>query len=988
MSRENYYILLELQFSPPENDANTIKNAINKKQAEWSKLRNHPSKGRQAQHYLDILPDIKSVMSDEDRRREEAKQAKIISSQKEKEKFKELDEAIRLLSTKKQITEEELKKLSQKFSIAEDAIRKRIKVPIVKSKTKKKTAERLDASIQKKISDSLKIVGKKSLYDFLQLPATSSLNSLNSQAKGKDTELKKDSNKDAILTASLELIGHCLNVFKTEDMRNRYDASLAFQHLDELNKAIDIAGMDGVIEVEEFDSLMKKAMGMGLKFEEAEEHIVEYCMKKKWRVKTPTRPSVEDMKQCGVCGLMNTSDAKNCVACGYPLEVVCPKCKNTGSSTDINCCKCGFPIGDMPNAPPLVKEAKEAKAGGDIKKAADLSRKALLFWPGNPEALAILQEIETRETEISQLAQQLNEQVNQKKYYSARQVLFKLKHLENTHPLLSVESKIDAQISAAESLVKKAKTAAKGDDALDFFSLALLECKDCREAVEGMAKYPPEPPQNLRAVPSSRSISLQWERSSSRGAISYLIVRKSQSPPLNAHDGEGLGETTQTLFDEADAVPGVIYYYGIYARRGDVFSQSGTIAGPVLRTAEIEDLTLTPGDSIINLNWKAPDNAKEILVCMKPGGIPSAKNDGRCLEGVREDGVVAAGLTNSQLYGFFILAAFTNEKGSLVYSSGTTCQCRPVAPPDPIKNITAAKKGNLIHVNWTPPRRGTVQIFFSRQPFAFAAGDMIPVAKLSAIGTQIPVQHAGNVQVPVNFQGVIHLLPVTVEGGIAVAGKTTAATSIDEISHLKGYINSGKLYVEWEWPTGAQKVLIAYNHQGFVSRPDESNAVKKTFSRLEYLRNSAFIIRSVEPKDYYFTVFVAAGEGEETMYSTGKQCLVANSGHMELYYEIHLSKNFVGKVKSAQLKLFSKEKTFKIPKSLLIKKNQNLPLRKSDGIQILEIGPMDIGRVPVSIEIPAGETGKGVFVKLFFNDDAQHQKYRVMSPSKNKLQLG
>lgn len=981
MSRENFYILLELSVSPPENDINKINAAINRKQAEWSALRNHPTKGLQAQLYLDMLPEIKAVMMDENKRKEEAQQAKILL-------YKELDEAIRLLSTKRQITEEEIKKLSQKFSFPEEVIRKRVKVPIVKGKSSKQPAQRLEPSIQTKISDSLTIVEKKSLYDFLELAPTSSIDTLISRTKEKDSELKKESLKDARLTAGMELIGHCLNVFKTGEMRKMYDAALAYQKLAELNKALDIVGIDGRIEVEEFDTLMKKGMELGLKFDEAEEYIIDYCTKKKWIVRSPTRPLAADMKPCGNCGLLNTPDAKNCSDCGYLLEVHCPKCKSTNPSTNMNCGKCGFPIGDMPNALRLFKEAKEANTTGDIRKAAALFRKALLFWPGHPETLAILQEIENREREISNLSQELNELVSDRKYYKAYQVLSRLKQLDGTNAQISIEEKINAKINAAESWIKKAHIAANSDDALDCFNQALLESKDCREAIAGMAKFPPEPPGNLEVIPNPRSISLQWKKSSSRGNISYRIARKPQSAPLNAHDGENIGETTQALFDDPDSLPGVFYYYGIYSQRGEVFSVSGAIAGPVMRTAEIENLCVTPGDSVINLNWQAPPNLKEIVVRMKPGGIPNGNNDGQVLQGVRSDGITAAGLTNDRLYGFLIQTLFINEKGAAVYSPGINCQSRPAAPPQAIRDLKVAKKENKIIVNWTLPARGTVQIYHSQQPFVFSPGEIIPTGKLAGVGTQVPVQQAGNVQIPVDFQGIIHILPVTVEGDMAVVGEAAAVTSLDEVSHLKGYINYGKLYLEWEWPDGAQKVLIMYNNRHFPAQPGDADAVKKIFTRVEYLRNSGFVIRTVEPKDYYFTVFVTVGDGENVLYSSGRHYLVTNTVQKELYYEIHLVKNLMGKVKAGQLKLFSKEDHFKIPAAVLVKKNQGLPIRKTDGMPILEIGPLDIGRSPVSIEIPAKEIGKGIYARLFFSDDDQHKKYRIMMPPKEKLQLG
>lgn len=138
MNRENYYLLLELPYDPPEHDSGRINSAIAKKQAQWSKLRPHPSKGREAQMYLDMLSDIKALMANDEMRNEEAREAKEKAAQEEKKKFKAIDEAIRLLSAKKSISEEELAKLAKKFSVTEAVLRKRIKVPIVKKRPKNK----------------------------------------------------------------------------------------------------------------------------------------------------------------------------------------------------------------------------------------------------------------------------------------------------------------------------------------------------------------------------------------------------------------------------------------------------------------------------------------------------------------------------------------------------------------------------------------------------------------------------------------------------------------------------------------------------------------------------------------------------------------------------------------------------------------------------------------------------------------------------------
>jgi len=988
MSRENFYILLELSTNPPETDAGKINAAIDRKQGEWSKLRNHPNKARQAQLYLGLLAEIKAVMNDPDKRHQEAKEAKTISDKREKEQFKKLDLAIGIISSKGQITEEEVKNLAGKFNMDEAVVKKRIKVPIVTEKQKPKTAKRHDSSVENKIIDSLKIIDKKSLYEFLDLSPTSSPDTLTAGAVEKDKKLKMNSNKDAKNTASSELAGLCMTVFKNTEAKEMYDAGLAALNLKELDEAIDAAGLDGVVDAEEFEMLMIKARELRLAVDVAEEYICNYAFKKKWKVRTPTKSELTKMRQCGNCGVMNKADSRNCSGCGFPLETACPICKTVNPSTSANCSKCGFAVGNMPNAMPLLKEAREAQAVRDVKKTAELLRKALTVWPNHPEAQSMLSGIETKEKEIDQLARELNRLAGEKKYYAARNVLLKLKAQNDKHPGLAVAAKIEKGINDAEALVQKAGKALQGDDALDFFSQAIQVCRDCREAIDGMADFPPEPPRNLKATPSARTVALQWNKSTSRGSITYRVVRKTGSSPVNALDGTEIGETPQELMDDPGVEPGVLTYYCVYSKRGEVFSKSGAVAGPVMRISEIENLTVTPGDGTIALQWKAPGNVSQIKVLVKPGACPAGKQDGQVLQGVRRDGVVASGLTNGRDFGFLVLAGYRDEKGNTVFSIGTTCLSSPNAPPEPVRDLSVSRQGGQLNLRWTPPNRGTVQLFSSRRPFAHTCGETIPTSALAGTGTSVPVQQRNGCRMTVDFQGVIHLLPVSVDGDIAVAGEAVSATSIDDVSKLNGYINSGRLYLEWAWPKAAQKVLIVYNNEQFPLRTDDPSSVKKPFTYAEYLKNSGFIIRRIESGDYYFTIFVAAGDGDETIYSTGTRCMVNNSGHKELYYEIELAKGFMGKVRSAHLKLFSKDGAFKIPEAVLIKKQHNLPLRKADGIPILDIKAQHVQNAAEYIEISTRDLGKGAYARLFFKEDAQHKAFRVMSPSKDKLKLG
>jgi fibronectin type 3 domain-containing protein len=974
MPRENFYILLEL--SPTETDTSRIDAAIKKKQSEWSKMRNHPTKGGKAQKYLGLIPEIKKVMGDNALCQAEAKDAKILQDKAEKEKFKELDEYIRILSLKGKMLEKDVRQLAKEFKgIPEVDIRSRIKVPIIKDEQptpQNKKTPPLPKPTAKVISDALEIVGKRSLYDFLELSPTSSLKTLEKLTREKDIEIKQVAHKDAFITASGTLIGQCLTLFKTQKMREAYDATLAQKGLADLDKAIRIAGMSGQVHLQAYEELLKKAISFGLDKDEARQYILDYCKKKNWAVEMAAKSAALDMQQCGVCGVLNVANVRNCENCGYPLEIDCPQCSTRNSSTAQFCRQCGFAVGDMPNALSLLRRGKLALTEKDFNLASQLLQQAEIYWPRHPEITQALQSIQSEKQAIDDVVQKIHSLNNQRYFYQARQVLARLKQLDPSHPELSLGKRIEPKIAAAEIWLQKAKKTSGENARIDAYSAALAEAKDCREALDEMARLPPSPPLKLQVTSAHSSISLHWQSSLSKGDIVYRVIRQT--------DGKLIGETPQSQLEDTATEAGQEYYYAVYAVRGEASSHQAATAGPVMHLAEIKNLAVIPGDSCINLTWKTPTKTHSVEVWRKENGVVKK------LTGVRLDGVTDTQLKNGTLYDYLIKLVFQDSKGKSHFSQGVTCKSRPLEPPQPIEDLSVSKQREHLEIKWTPPKKGSVQLFYSEQALPFSSGDSLPTNQLSELGTPITVQRIGNVRCPRNFQGVISIIPVTVEGELAIIGTAKVVTSINEVSNLRGQINYSKLYLEWDWPQNTRQVIVAYRHDNiYPSDPKDSLATLKPFTKQLYDKASAFVIHQPEKRDYYFTVFVAAGD--KVVYSNGEHCLVANSGYQEIFYEIKIKKGLFGKIQSIQLILSTRSDSVTMPEAVLVTKVGNLPLRRADGSIIYSVPENTvIEKKPLVIEL-SQESQKKSYAKLFLSDKANEQKFRLVAAPKDKLKL-
>ncbi len=294
--KENFYILLELNLTPPEENESVILDAIQNKQRDWSKLRNHPSKGREAQYFLSLLKEMKIVMLDPIQRRLEANDAlkKNVNSKKKDED--DLEDIIRVVTSKGSVLESEFFEIVRRFSIfSESEIRDKISVPIKKDTQNPNSFVKRDSkisdlrpenlisdSIVKKMDESLAFLKKKDIYDFLGLTQNSNLITLRKKAEELYLENNKISNKTAEVTSTSELLGFCSSICKSEESKKQYDETLKYYNLKQLDRFIEIAGIDGSIHPAEFDEIAKQGRLFSISESECKKYIESFCNSRGW----------------------------------------------------------------------------------------------------------------------------------------------------------------------------------------------------------------------------------------------------------------------------------------------------------------------------------------------------------------------------------------------------------------------------------------------------------------------------------------------------------------------------------------------------------------------------------------------------------------------------------------------------------------------------------------------------------------------------------
>jgi len=379
---ENYFILLELPFDPPENDTAKINEAISKKQAQWSRDMANPVKKAKVSEYLAALDDIKKVMLDPAARKQEAAKAKQIKDSK----AKELEAKLNLYRAKgDELSEKDLKQLVKifgPFGFTADEIKKKFGIG-GKKEEKIDPSEVLDKTQARNVQNFMQQLDMKdkTLYDFLGLAPSSSCSQLCDAADAMKKKILAKGDKTGRDNAVQSLCGLCVVIFKDPASKRKYDNYVNLTKYRAVNDAIDELALSNQkrIEPKMKESLIDIAVGQyHVSVSDASVYINHYCEYMGYALP-------ENKIVCGLCGTENPAGTTSCLKCGKPLIILCPSCSAENNNSAKTCAKCGFDITKMEKAVELLRQAKQKHAEKALDEAERLLKEAKAYWPNHAD---------------------------------------------------------------------------------------------------------------------------------------------------------------------------------------------------------------------------------------------------------------------------------------------------------------------------------------------------------------------------------------------------------------------------------------------------------------------------------------------------------------------------------------------------------------------------------------------------------------------------
>ena len=420
--KENYFILLGL--NAEINDEEEIVNTINNKQNEWSKGRNHATKGTQYQQYLSYLPEIRRVLLNPKLRAEEANLAKKIKQEQAKNKQKILIDLAKNYIKNNEILEEdlnELLKVAEFKNLSREDTLKILKIKIAENISNfilDDNVQKLEQSTMNIIKEQLKVLNKIDLFDFLGVNINVGITELISKANEIYKTVSKNSNKTAEITAKTDLSNLCFTkIFKDEASKQIYIKTIDFEKIKELYNEIDAsANIEKFIIADRFTAFVLKALNNKVtSIERAEYFIYQYCILKKYNLKFNYKYEYNKPIFCINCKQYNNPKNINCTNCKNSLNATCPKCNNNIINIGLkNCDTCGCDIELFINYKKLLKEADENYKNRLFLKVKQGIKN--INWPENKLLNELNYQIENRLTDYYELIIEIESNIKIKNF--------------------------------------------------------------------------------------------------------------------------------------------------------------------------------------------------------------------------------------------------------------------------------------------------------------------------------------------------------------------------------------------------------------------------------------------------------------------------------------------------------------------------------------------------------------------------------------------
>ena len=980
---ENYFILLELPFDPPETDNNKILEAIAKKKDQLSKDQINPVKKAKASEYLGLIEDMKKVMADPAARKEEAAKAKKIKDAK----VKELEGKLKLYRAKGDtLADKDLKMLVKNFGsfgFTEAEILKRFGTGS-KKEEKIDPSEVLDKAIARNIKTQMQSLDMKdkTLYDFLSLPPSSSCGQLVEAADTMKKKLLAKGEKSGRDNAAQQLCGLCVTVFKDPPSKKKYDNYVNLTKYGGVNDAIDELALSNQkrIEPKMKEGLIDIAVGQyKLSVPDASVYINHYCEYMGY-----TLP--ENKIVCGLCGTENPAGTINCSKCGKPLIIPCPSCGTENNNSAKVCAKCGFDLTKMEAAVDMLRQAKEKYAAKDLEEAERLVKQAKAYWPNHPDIMALEKTIADERKKASDTIGAIMQDIQEKRIYAAQTKIDQAKANGFTvdptvsNKVATVIRNVEAELAAMRS--------ASGDAAFTIAMKLTDLISDSDELNQSLKKFPPDEVSAVACKRVGDVVTLSWKASPSIGDITYKVVRKANTHANGPEDGTVVYTGKELTYTDSGVPKNTVIYYSVFAVRIGVHSKAARLEEAVAIVDKVTKLKAIGGDGMITLSWEKAPTVNEIRVYQYCGmDRPQNESAYQSVPCTRLDGLLVNGLTNGSNY-WFAISAGHNLNGKTYFSEMVYLSAVPQRPAKPLQNFDVKLVDEVFQATWEQSEWDVI-FFYAKQKPEYGIGTIYDLSELLQKYEKIDInlKSLTEAEFRLNFVGECYIVPGVINASNVILNTAAYISSVPGVKGISYDLNTAatEMYVNFTWPKKIDRSVLVYRMDTYPNGIDDPLAHKIECSKRQYDANEGILINNPAQGTFYAEVYTYFEAENHRVYSDPCRALLSNEPQKDVFYTFKYKKGGFFNKKCTLTVEIETSGSCVFPSFAVVSKFKSTPLKRSDGDIVCTVEENTEIRGSHTFEFTVDAMRPDTRLKLFFLNDKNYKAFKIACKAGNSI---
>ncbi|OZG59086.1 hypothetical protein BTIS_0239 [Bifidobacterium tissieri] len=1001
MAQDNLYLILGLfDFSNSlESDPapeQRIAQAVAAVRPKLSQRANRAGGDPAAQRALELLKTVNTLNMPEQRQQVFLEAKNIVE--------KSITKQVKLYAARGYILTGEITKIAQKVSkqcncaISDADVRSRVHgVPVKEQEEGPKGTELARPKSYSKYhgqESKLKVYGHANLYDMLD-PGNTKVRSVPTatwRAKAEAAKKALPNKVNMEVSDHQKLYNLCIGTaFKDDTSRAAYDEYLAYESLmsilDEVKEVTSVTKkLDSALAEQYIDRLYEAGAKNGhpITRDEASGYLLWFCGKSSILYMPPAEHADESTlpEPCPWCGALADPDAVNCSSCGGRILENCPQCHHTNRADVHYCGQCGFDYTNLAQASAMCDEAKSLAGALRFDDADQLVDQAANLWPGFAEAKAVKQTIAQQRTLVGPSAQRLTDAVKALNLIEAGKLYDGIRRRSPKFENRELRDAIDAGVARAKAAMEAAPRT------ISSVLEAYNACHDYPGLAAALAANPPKPVADVTVRPdgTAHCMYVSWPASSSK-EVSYVLLRKQGSHPLDEHDGERLTETSGTSFVDRTVEAGEPYGYAVVVKLGPL-SSALTASKTVTVLFDVANVKVSPSQSTIQITWNGIPGTGVVAVWRRTDHAPTRPGDGEQVTNVVSSGLLDQGLRNDVTYYYAIFVSYRLANGRTVYSQGVQCSGIPAAPPEPIDFLFAQLQADgSFTLEWEVPEGGEARFSYTTGDLSFKDGDIVAESELNAQTMPLPITATGDDTGTFTLpdDSIYHIVAATVKNGQAVIGASATVSSRRAVEITNITASGANAVVLFDWPEESDRVLLAWRTDRYPASAEERGATVTSVNRRTYDLHKAIIVKGIQPNvPYYFSLFARLGSGDSASYSAGSNRMFSFGKASKATYHVEVRKSLLGKIKSATLVI---ESTDSLPEMELRAQMGVIPAYSNQGLLVASI-PAQNGGGTHRIELPAGSLNKGMFAKLFFKDLSIYQTSSLTQAAGTSPEIG